>query len=426
MMDALAVIAPAAAFLALFLARPAWGLGFFVAARGAADAFSGIRLDFAGIGLNPASALGAAALAAAALRARRLRREDLAHCAPFAILLAVVLYEAAVGVARFGGAHVPEVLREVLRHASILAFFALTLTLTSARERRVLYVAILGAIAMCAVWGIAQYAAGAGTFEATSGVRRARGPFAFPNTLAYTALLGLALIGGELTFGRSGRARTHVYCGGAVLLLGALALTASITVVALGVLAAALLLALKRKVALLAVAAALLLAASPLLAPRLAMLRASRPAADLADGVAENTLTARLEIWRGLLSVYRERPLFGWGLRSVPRVNPVQDELRGVGSDPHNDLVLFLLEGGVIGLAGLLAFHVCALRMLARLASAASDGRMTGLWVMYVCMLAGSLGNNLLSFTALLVLFWGAVGASRGPHPGNPGSALDA
>jgi O-antigen ligase len=423
-MAALAVVAPAALFLALFFARPAWGLAFFVVARGAADAFSELRLDAPGASLNPAAALGLAALLAAAARAPRMRREDLRSCAPFAILLAVVLYEGAVGLAGFGVGHASEVVRELLRYASIPAVFALARTLPTARERNLLYGAVVGALALCAAWGIAQFVLGAGVLEATSGVRRARGPFAFPNTLAYAALLGLALLGGELFFGAAGRARRGALLAAMALFVVALVLTASLTVFALALLAAALFMVLKRRTAPLAVVVVLVLAASPLLAPRLAMLRASRPDIDLADGFAQNTLTARLEIWRGLLSVYRERPLCGWGLRSVPRVNPVQDEARGVGSDPHNDLVLFLVEGGALGLAGLVVFHLWALRMLARLAAGAREparcGRATGLWVMYACMLAGSLGNNLMSFTALLVLFWAAAGACREDDAAGP------
>ncbi len=415
MVETLAVGIPAAAFLALMLVRPAWGLAFFVLARGAADAFSDVRLDVFGSGVNPASALGAAAICAAAVRARRLDRADLRLCGPLGVLTAVVAFEAAAGLASSGAVHAGDALREILRCASILAFFALVLSLPSARERRTVYLGILAAIAMCAVWGVAQYAAGSGTFEAVSGVRRARGPFAYPNTLAYAALLGIVLLGGELLHGAAGRAGRGMRIAGAAALLVVLALTASVTVIALAFVALALFLIVTRKAALLAVGVVLVLAACPLLLPRLAMLAASEPSVDLAGGHARNTLTARLDIWRGLLSVARERPVCGWGLRSVPRVSPVHDEIRGAGSEPHNDFLLFLVEGGAIGLAGFIAFHLTALRMLARRAAAAPDGarkgRLFGLWVMYACMLAGSLGNNLMSFTALLVLFWGAAGA---------------
>ncbi|HAK96493.1 MAG TPA: hypothetical protein DCM87_16260 [Planctomycetes bacterium] len=415
MTEALVVGIPAAVFFALALVRPAWGLAFFALARGAADAFSDVRLDALGAGVNPASALGAAALVAAAVRARLLDRAALRLCGPLGILLAVVGFEAAVGLATFGAGHAGDALRELLRFASILAFFALVLTLPSARERRIVYLAVLAAIAMCAAWGAVQYAAGSGTFEAVSGVRRARGPFAYPNTLAYAALLGTVLLGGELLSGAPGRAGRWGRIAGAAALLAVLALTASVTVIALAFLALGLFLLLTRRTALLAAAVVLALAACPLLLPRLSMLAASEPSVDLADGHARNTLTARLDIWRGLLSVARERPVWGWGLRSVPRVSPVQDEIRGAGSEPHNDFLLFLVEGGAVGLAGFIAFHLAALRMLARRAAAAPagarKGRLAGLWVMYACMLAGSLGNNLLSFTALLVLFWGAAAA---------------
>jgi len=415
MTEALVAGIPAAVFFVLALARPAWGLVFFVLARGAADAFSETRLEVLGAAVNPAAALGVAALAAAAVRARRLDRADWRLCVPLAVLLAVVGFEAAVGLATFGRGQAGDALRELLRVASLAAFFILVLALPSPRERRRVYRAVLAAIAMCAVWGAVQYAAGEGTLELTSGVRRARGPFAYPNTLAYTALLGAALHGGEALAGVSRRAEGWARAAGAGALLVVLALTASVTVIALAFLALGLFLVLTRRAALLAAAAVLVLAACPLLLPRLAMLAASEPAVDLAGGHARNTLTARLDIWRGLLAVARERPLWGWGLRSVPRVNPVQEEFREAGSEPHNDFLLFLVEGGVFGLAGFVAFHVAALRMLARRAAAApagaGKGRLTGLWVAYVCMLTGSLGNNLLSFTALLVMFWGAAAA---------------
>ena len=131
----------------------------------------------------------------------------------------------------------------------------------------------------------------------------------------------------------------------------------------------------------------------------------------IGSGVPRNTLTARLLIWPSLLAAFREHPILGWGLGAATRVNPVKEIERNVGSDPHNDCILFMVEGGAVGLAGLVAFHVAALLLIARraerLRGTAAHARAAGLWITCVALMVGSLANNLLSFTAFLMLFWG-------------------
>jgi O-antigen polymerase len=421
--DAIAVpivAGPAVVFLALFFVRPAWGLAFFVLARSVADAFGSWRIAPAGgVDLNLAGLLGLSVIVAGAVSLGRIPRHRRRDLRPFAPLLIAALIAAVVGLLRFGGGHLAPVAREGARLLAIPAFFAAVLALEGEADRRLVRRALCAAILLCGAWGAVEFALGYGVREGTSGVRRATGPFAYPNTLGYVLLLGINLLVAELLTSAprtaKGWCRTR-WARGALLagLLAVLALTASFTVVALLGLSAVLFLVLHRRVAVLGIMLVLLLASSPLIVPRVAMLLRSEPGIDMEEQLPRNTLTARLVIWRALLATFRERPVVGWGLESVRLVNPVREYERNVGSDPHNDVVLFLVEGGIVGLAGFLAFHVAALGLLARQAdrrrTLPDHAATTALWITYAAMMAGSLVNNLLSFTAFLLLFWGWVG----------------
>ncbi len=407
------VLVPAAAFLALFFVQRAWGLAFFIALRSLADAAGEVRLGGGGgFSVNAGGLLGVAVLVAGVVSLRRLQRDRRRFLLPFLPLLGAAAVAGIVGIARFGGSHLPQVVREGARLAAIPAFFTAVLTITSQRDRRLLRRVLYGAIVLCGVWGGVQFAVGAGVMEATSGVRRATGPFAYPNTLGYVLLLGINLLVAQVLAVRSGRAVPMSRLAFLAALLVMLAFTASFTIFALLVLSAVLFLFLERRVVVLGVLVVLVFFSGPLLLPRVRMLLQSNIAVDVEEGLPRNTLTARPVIWRGLLEKFREKPGVGWGLRSVPLVNPVREIDRGVGSDPHNDLILFLVEGGLIGLAGFCAYQIATLLLLARLACSlrGTAAEATALWVTWVAMMAGSLANNLLSFTAFLFIVWGWVG----------------
>ena len=424
-----AVVPPATLFMALFGLRPAWGLAFFVVVRSVADAFGEHTLVVKGLSLNPASLLGVAMLVAgAASFARSAARRSLAALLPFSFLVAVTLISGGVAWARFGAEFLPEVFREAARLAVIPAFFMAVYARRKERDRQLLVRAFFTAVFVCGLWGVIQFALGAGVWEGTSGVRRASGPFAYPNTLGYVLLLGINVLLCRLLLGGAAREGNKVRAIGLFVLLVMLALTASITVFVLLILSVLLILVLTRRTLVLAVVLVLIAAASPLLIPRIGMLLRSDPYGDLRAGQAQNTLTARLHIWHRLLGTFCEHPVVGWGLRTTRRVNPVIEFERGIGSDPHNDCILFMVEGGVVGLAGFLAFHVCALLLLARRGDRLPPGperaQAAALWITYVAMMVGSLGNNLLSFTAYVVLFWGWVGVAWSSQDQQPERTL--
>ena len=58
---------------------------------------------------------------------------------------------------------------------------------------------------------------------------------------------------------------------------------------------------------------------------------------------------------------------------------------------------------------GMLFWLLLVGRLSDRLRDTQYGPQATALWITYVCMLAGSLVNNLLSFTAYLFLYWGSV-----------------
>lgn len=408
------VLMPALLVLGAYLWRPVAGLSIFILFRLAADGFHHFHFQVFGLSLNPAGALGIMICLLGAWRLPGLVRRARPVLVPWIFLGSALIAALLSGWIRFGHAHVPVMLQEAVRLSVVFFYMILCARLSRRKERqwlfRVFWVGILG----CGAWGLVQWLTGGGVFEGKSGVTRATGPFAFPNTLGYVLLLGLNLLAAQFLWLSRSRRQIIGLCVLSGLLLFFLGLTASITVFALVVLSALIFLVLRRRLLVLAALLVLFALSSPLMVPRVSMLLSSRPGADLSDGHARNTLTARFLIWRDLLGVYKSQPMFGTGLKTIARVNPVIDYIRGVGSDPHNDLVLFLVEGGLVGLVLFLSFQVSALYVLARLADHSRENetgvKTVALWVMMVCMTAGSLGNNLLSFTAFLCLFWGHVG----------------
>ena len=62
----------------------------------------------------------------------------------------------------------------------------------------------------------------------------------------------------------------------------------------------------------------------------------------------------RWTVLKTSLALFAERPWMGWGVGSFAAVFLERAGPLGLGSisHPHNELVLWLVEGGLVGLAG--------------------------------------------------------------------------
>lgn len=64
-----------------------------------------------------------------------------------------------------------------------------------------------------------------------------------------------------------------------------------------------------------------------------------------------NSFNWRLNQWTSLLEVWRDAPIFGYGLKTGTFLGSVQ-------AAPHNDYIRALVEGGIVGFASFIAFLV--------------------------------------------------------------------
>ncbi len=77
----------------------------------------------------------------------------------------------------------------------------------------------------------------------------------------------------------------------------------------------------------------------------------SRVAVQLSEGPG-NTIDARFELWRDTLDMLRQRPVFGAGLSGFQqRITPLFAQRHSAAPYPHNILLAFWSETGLLGLA---------------------------------------------------------------------------
>ncbi|MBZ0257410.1 O-antigen ligase family protein, partial [bacterium] len=121
--------------------------------------------------------------------------------------------------------------------------------------------------------------------------------------------------------------------------------------------------------------------------------------------------TWRLLNWRYLYREWKKQPILGYGLASTPKVNPNINVLGGgVGHDPHNDYVRYLVETGAVGLVLWLAFLVWTGRVLwnaLRRAHAPPQRRGALIaFALFAAWAVGSLNDNLITATAYQYALW--------------------
>lgn len=120
----------------------------------------------------------------------------------------------------------------------------------------------------------------------------------------------------------------------------------------------------------------------------------------------DNSFNWRLAQWTALLDVWKDSPVLGFGLSSVPRLTVLQNSA-------HNDYIRALIEGGIVGLIVYLFF---LLANFARLLSAylvlpkdsPQRDLCLALLAVFVAMVVGMLTENIFSHTVLF-FYWLAL-----------------
>lgn len=126
-------------------------------------------------------------------------------------------------------------------------------------------------------------------------------------------------------------------------------------------------------------------------------------------GKQTSSLTWRFVNWRFLYRQWTERPITGHGLESIPIINPMLNRDK-VGSDAHNDYILYLTETGITGLLLYLSMLTivgyslwCAYR---RADSFETKNLALTALALYAAWLVSSLADNLITVTAYQYALW--------------------
>ena len=355
------------AFFALLGAlRPAVFLALLLLVRPLLDEVSDVTVGARSANLG--GALAVALILTAALVAIRQRRLTWPAAAPAMLLaLAVTVVSAAQAILVVGSAVGTTPLAEVLRFGALCAAYVLAANLFAAPEQARRLFALVGlSAAVPAVIGIVEWIGGPPLAQGLD-VVRITGPFVGPVPfgifLAVAALIILYLPRDTL--------RPAVRIAVALPVLAALVGTSSRTgwfILVAGVL----LLGARAHKRLVVVIAVLLVAVVALVpAVRERALPTSDPAVSAATQQTYSSFLWRQENSRTLLEKWAERPVFGYGLRTTPFVNPrtpfASRGQAGGGFSAHNLVVRLLVEGGVVLLAAYALFLGVLMRSVWRM-----------------------------------------------------------
>jgi O-antigen ligase len=342
----------AAALLAFGLTRPALFVTIFLIARPLVDHYSDKTVG--GPGMNVGGLLGALVVVVALAYALVTPRLSRPRGAPaFVLLLSLT---AIFGVLAFLNLRGGIGLRPVSEFVRLLALFAMYFLATNLfdtvdKARRIIIIVGLSAL-VPAIIGLVQLINGVAPPEnGTTEVGRIGGSFSGPNPfgtylalgalvlialpkrymptllrLAAIAVMAVALVN---TYSRVG----YILFLGGVLLLGW---------------------RVKRAAAVMTVVAAVIVVfAVPSVHDR--VLPKADPAAQ--NEQTYESFSWRIDNWKGLLAQWEKSPVVGYGVETVPFVNPrvvstgASDRFGG-GFDAHNLAVKSLVEGGIVYLLG--------------------------------------------------------------------------
>lgn len=127
------------------------------------------------------------------------------------------------------------------------------------------------------------------------------------------------------------------------------------------------------------------------------------------DEISTNSLSWRIVNWKNLLREWRDRPFLGYGLDTCLRfVNPWRNEA-------HNDYLRYLVEIGLLGLAGYLLFiRTIALHIWAKYRAPIADQEkylVLVVFAIFLAWVAGALWDNHITATAFQFYFWALLAA---------------
>lgn len=353
-----AMLVAGAAFVAIGMIAPALFVGLLLLLRPLLDQLTGTTVG-AVPSANAAGAVAVVLVGVTAILLTNTRRStDPRVTAAMVAILAVSGLAASQAFLEFGSTIGIEPVVEIVRLLALLAVYLLAAQLFgSVRGVRTLMLIVALSAAAPAVLGLIELAKGPEPVAGYS-LGRISGPFVGPVPFsAFLAVCALVLI----RVPREMLGRLARYSLLAVI-LAALVATYSREGWLIFLIGITILYWRHSKAALVAVGAvcALLVFTVPGVEER--TLPAS---ADAGGRSADESLSWRIENWRGLLDRYEERPLTGWGLVTTRYVNPRAPlnapDSGGRGYEAHNMAVRALVEGGPFMLAAYIALLVVLL-----------------------------------------------------------------
>lgn len=397
-----------------------WGLLALIAIRPSLDALTG----WAAGGVwkaNPAAAAGLMLLAAGALWLACLDADRRKAVLTNPLLLILAVWWALVGLWGlvpffYNTPWGSEGLRDWLRLATLLPCAALGEYLSQQGRQSVIAKTILASAAIPAIAGIWQIAAQSGA--SIQGFHRIHSTFVHPNPFSF--FLVVAFASAYWQWRQAFLWRWAIAMAACVaLLIATFSLTGlGMFCVMLAVIAMFESRATRRGVAALAILFIIALLATDTGRSRLAGLTQWDNLDEIERTQRETgSHTWRLLNWRFLYREWVKQPYFGYGLASVPHINPNRNQLMGgIGHDPHNDYMLMLVETGMAGFALWLGLLFTTGRLLYRKtrpanAPPARSMAIVGL-ALFAAWAAGSLNDNLISATAFQWPLWLWLGAA--------------
>ena len=358
----------AVALLAFGLAAPAAFVGVFLLVRPMLDDYSNNTAG--GSGLNAGGMLGGLVIVVAlayALTRRKLYAPRATYAMGILFLLAVAF--AGLAFLNYRGGIGLRPVSELVRLCALFAmyFLATNLFATIASAKRVMTIVAISAI-VPGIYGVIQWIGGAPKKENVD-VGRISGPFVGPNPFGdflamgalfliampkgwiprWLRLAGIAMTVGALvgTYSRVG----YILFLGGVLVLGWRVRRGAAVAVVLG--------------------ATLVVLTVPTVHDRVL----PKNSATSSQEQTYESFSWRIENWKGLLKQWERVPLSGFGIETVPYVNPrvTLDNTGhasrfGGGFDAHNLVVKSLVEGGPLLLLGWAAVLISLITISVRLA----------------------------------------------------------
>jgi O-antigen ligase len=128
------------------------------------------------------------------------------------------------------------------------------------------------------------------------------------------------------------------------------------------------------------------------------------------------SFTWRIVNWHELLTLWRDKPIMGHGLKSTSFINPRKKSTGSgqTGRAPHSDFLRYLIETGLVGFSFYLAFVILIGYQIYLAYKTSTDKELKSclyiLLAMFLAWQIGSLAANLIVMTAFQYYFWAVSG----------------